>query len=78
MSTPSATRELVAFVQRLDPARLPGRVVRQICRAVLDLIGVAIAGTRTPMSRTATRFAFAQHATDRLAHFKDNEERRDG
>ncbi len=39
----SATRALVDFVRGLDADRLSDRLVRQACRAVLDLLGVAVA-----------------------------------
>lgn len=58
----SATGELVAFVRRLDPGGLPDRVLREACRCVLDLVGVAIAGTRTPMTQVCARFAYEQFA----------------
>lgn len=56
----SATGELVSFVRRLDPAGLPDRVLHQAGRCVLDLLGVAIAGTRTPMTQISARFAHDQ------------------
>ncbi len=52
----SATGELAAFVRGLDPAHLSDRVLHQASRAVLDLLGVAIAGTRTPMAEISARF----------------------
>ena len=58
----SATGELVSFVCNLDPERLTGPVLKQATRCVLDLVGVAIAGTRTPMSEISARFARAQFA----------------
>ena len=56
----SATGELVSFVRRLDPAHLSDRVLRQASRCVLDLLGVAIAGTHTPMTQISARFAYEQ------------------
>ncbi len=56
----SATGELVSFVRCLDPAGLSDRVLHQAGRCVLDLLGVAIAGTRTPMTGISTRFAYDQ------------------
>ncbi|HWC04112.1 MAG TPA: MmgE/PrpD family protein [Methylomirabilota bacterium] len=58
----SATGELVAFVRGLDARRLPDPVLRQAVRAVLDLIGSALAGAETPMGRIGARFARAHHA----------------
>lgn len=58
----SATGQLVAFVCRLDPAALPAAVVAQATRCALDLIGVAIAGTRTPMAAIGAGFAHEQFA----------------
>jgi 2-methylcitrate dehydratase PrpD len=59
----SATGELVSFVRRLDPAQLPDRVFHQTSRCVLDLIGVAIAGTRTPMTQISSRFSDEHYAS---------------
>lgn len=56
----SATGELVSFVRRLEPGGLSDRVLHQACRSVLDLVGVAIAGARTPMSQISARFASEQ------------------
>ncbi|MBI4573964.1 MAG: MmgE/PrpD family protein [candidate division NC10 bacterium] len=56
----SATGELVSFVRRLDPAGLSDQVLHQASRCVLDVVGVAIAGTRTPMTQISARFASEQ------------------
>ncbi len=56
----SATGELVSFVRRLDPAGLSERVLHQASRCVLDIAGVAIAGTRAPMTQISARFACEQ------------------
>jgi 2-methylcitrate dehydratase PrpD len=56
----SATAELIAFVQDTHHSRLPGDVISQAKRCVLDLLGVAIAGSRTRMARASTRFAHGQ------------------
>ena len=58
----SATGELVSFVRRLDPPHLSDRVLHQTCRCVLDLVGVAIAGTRSPMTQISARFAYDHFA----------------
>jgi 2-methylcitrate dehydratase PrpD len=58
----SATQELIAFVRNLDPAQLPGDLILQAKRCVLDLLGVALAGSTTPMARASTRFALGQFA----------------
>lgn len=58
----SATAQLVSFVCHLDPARLPDAALRHATRSVLDLIGVAIAGARAPMSEISARFAYEQFA----------------
>ncbi len=58
----SATEQLVAFVHRLDPAALPAPLVNEVCTILLDLTGVAIAGTRTPMFLAAASFANDQFA----------------
>lgn len=57
----SATGELVAFVRRLEPAGLSDRLLHQASRCVLDLVGVAVAGTRTPMTEISSRFAYDQY-----------------
>ena len=59
----SATGELVSFVRRLDPAHLSEATLHQASRCVLDLLGVAIAGTRTPMAQIAAHFSFEQFAS---------------
>ena len=56
----SATEELIAFLQELDYTRLSGEVISQAKRCVLDWVGVAIAGSRTPMARISERFATTQ------------------
>jgi len=58
----SATSKLVSFVRELDPDALPAATLRQAARCVLDLIGVAIAGTPTPMAAISARFAREQFA----------------
>lgn len=58
----SATGKLVAYVCRLDPDALPAAILDQAARCVLDLVGVAIAGTRTPMAEVSARFAHEQFA----------------
>jgi len=63
----SATGELVSFVRRLDPAHLSDGVLHQTCRCVLDLIGVAIAGTRSPMTQISTRFGYDHFASGKCA-----------
>ncbi len=56
----SATSKLVAYVRQLDPDTLPPAILDQSARCVLDLVGVAIAGTRTPMAQISVRFAREQ------------------
>ncbi len=56
----SATGELVAFVCRLDAGNLSGKMLHQASRCVLDVVGVAIAGARTPMTEISGRFASDQ------------------
>ena len=58
----SATSKLVSYVCDLDPDALPAAVLDQAVRCVLDLIGVAIAGTPTPMAQISARFAHEQFA----------------
>jgi 2-methylcitrate dehydratase PrpD len=58
----SATGELVSFICDLDPVCLPDFVLKQASRCVLDLVGVAISGTRTPTAKISARFAFEQFA----------------
>jgi len=59
----SATGELISFVRRLDPAHLSDRVLHQTSRCVLDLVGVAVAGTRTPMTQISARFGYDHFAS---------------
>ena len=56
----TATSELIAFIQTLDYGRLPDEVIAHAKRCVLDLLGVAIAGSRTEMARVSTQFAPGQ------------------
>jgi 2-methylcitrate dehydratase PrpD len=56
----SATDELITFVRELDPASLSSEVIAQARRCVLDLLGVAIAGSATAMAQASTRFACSQ------------------
>ncbi|MCL4488280.1 MAG: MmgE/PrpD family protein [Chloroflexi bacterium] len=58
----SATGELASFVCHLDASGLPDAVLRQASRCVLDLVGVAIAGTRQPMAEISARFGYEQFA----------------
>jgi len=58
----SATSKLVSFVCQLDPDALPTAIQDQAVRCVLDLVGVAIAGTPTPMAQIGARFAHEQFA----------------
>ena len=58
----SATSELVSYVCQLDPEALPVAVQEQAVRCVMDLIGVAIAGTATPMAEISARFGYQQFA----------------
>src|SRR5512138_2776431 len=58
----SATSDLLAFALSHTPDSLPASVLEMAARCGLDLVGVAIAGTRTDKSRISTRFAQAQFA----------------
>jgi 2-methylcitrate dehydratase PrpD len=58
----SATQELIAFIRNIDHTQLPGDLISQAKRCVLDLLGVTIAGSTTPMARASTRFALGQFA----------------
>ena len=58
----SATSKLVSFVCELDPDALPAVILDQGVHCVLDLVGVAIAGSPTPMARISARFAHEQFA----------------
>jgi 2-methylcitrate dehydratase PrpD len=53
----TATGELITFIQNLNYARLPDEVIAYAKRCVLDLLGVAIAGSRTDMAKVSTGFA---------------------
>ncbi|HYL80054.1 MAG TPA: MmgE/PrpD family protein, partial [Candidatus Acidoferrum sp.] len=59
----SATGELASFVRRLDPGGLSDAVLRQAGRSILDLTGVAIAGTRAPMAEIGACFGSEQFAS---------------
>jgi 2-methylcitrate dehydratase PrpD len=59
----SATDELIAFVRNTDHSRLPGAVLSQAKRCVLDLLGAAIAGRGTAMAEASMRFAAGQFAS---------------
>lgn len=56
----SATGELITYLQDLDYDLLPDDVISQAKRCVLDLLGVAVAGSRTKMARASARFARGQ------------------
>lgn len=56
----SATENLIAFVRDVRYATLPDDVISQAKRCVLDLLGVAIAGSTTPMAKVSSRFASGQ------------------
>jgi len=58
----SATSRLASFVCELDSAALPPATVGHAARCVLDLTGVAIAGTKTPMASISASFAQRQFA----------------
>jgi 2-methylcitrate dehydratase PrpD len=58
----SATSELIAFVQELNYASLPSEVIVHARHCVLDLLGVAISGSRTDMALVSTRFALKHFA----------------
>ena len=53
----TATGELITFIQDLNYARLPDEVIAYAKRCVLDLLGVAVAGSRTELARVSTGFA---------------------
>ena len=59
----SATGKLVSFVCQLDANALPAAILDQAVRCVLDLVGVAIAGTATPMAQISANFAHEQFAS---------------
>jgi 2-methylcitrate dehydratase PrpD len=59
----TATGELIAFIQTLEYDRLPDEVIAYAKRCVLDLLGVAIAGSRTEMARVSTQFAPGQFSS---------------
>jgi 2-methylcitrate dehydratase PrpD len=59
VATPPAI-EVAAFVHALSFDALPADVVRQAQRCLLDLIGVAAAGARTPAASIVNRYAATQ------------------
>ena len=58
----SATSRLASFVCELDAAVLPAATLGHAARCVLDLTGVAIAGTKTPLAAISASFAQQQFA----------------
>ena len=59
----SATDKLISFTQELDCARVSDLLFQQARRCVLDLLGAAIAGSRTLMAQLSAQFAFGQFNT---------------
>ncbi|QLE76319.1 MmgE/PrpD family protein [Streptomyces rectiverticillatus] len=55
---------MAAFTHELTYADLPGSVIGQARRCLLDLVGVAAAGTRTDLSAKIYRHATRYHLTD--------------
>lgn len=51
------TNAVVEFIRDLEYEVLPGEVIDQAKRCILDLLGVALAGTKTRSSSIARRFA---------------------
>jgi hypothetical protein len=51
---------ITPFIHELAFVDLPAEVVHQSKRCLIDLLGVALAGSRTDLSRIARRFAIAQ------------------
>jgi 2-methylcitrate dehydratase PrpD len=51
---------ITSFIHELAFVDLPAEVVHQSKRCLLDLLGVAFAGSRTDLSRIARRFAVTQ------------------
>ncbi len=56
---------LRAFVHDLDATDLPAQVLEQSRRCLLDLVGVAAAGSATQMSRIMRDYATANHGGNR-------------
>jgi 2-methylcitrate dehydratase PrpD len=56
----AAFADVLAFVHELSFARLPVEVVASARRSLLDLIGVAAAGSRTPAASIVNSYAVAQ------------------
>lgn len=59
-AAPQPSEAVPEFVHRTTLEHLPGSVVEQALRCLRDLIGVAVAGTATPLSRLARDHA-ARH-----------------
>jgi 2-methylcitrate dehydratase PrpD len=57
MSEPSITRRIADFALSAAADKLPDEVVHAVRRAILDSIGVSVAGTRHPASRIAIEMA---------------------
>ncbi|MGH8713166.1 MAG: MmgE/PrpD family protein, partial [Casimicrobiaceae bacterium] len=60
MSATTQALDVAAFVRTLSFASMPPDVVRQGERCLLDLIGVAAAGARTPAARIVNAYAATQ------------------
>jgi len=58
--TPASFADVPAFIRELTFADLPDDVVAQAQRCLLDLIGVAAAGSRTPAAAIVTAYAVTQ------------------
>lgn len=55
----SATAQLIDFVQNLDSSHLEAQTIEKAKHCVLDLLGVALAGSKTPMARASAGAGFA-------------------
>lgn len=53
----STTHQFAAFVQQIEHQNLPETVVAQAKNAILDTLGVILAGATTPVGNIVFRYA---------------------
>ena len=57
MSLPHASRRIAKFVRQFEPDDLSGLLSHQVGRAIVDTVGVGIAGRHEPASKIMLRYA---------------------
>ena len=61
------TTNLIDFIHQTEYTQLPDDVLHHARRALLDLLGVAVAGTSTKLSTIIRNYALEQHAAGSLS-----------